>query len=461
MATRQLSRSARPAGWIVPRRARATLIALGAAAVTIVAITAPTAFVLSILRVDPVEVPAALERLLDGRTDGEKAVAFAQRRLAAAPDDPLALAGLASAFLLRQRESADPIYFSKAAALVERATAREVRQADVAITAAAVANAAHDFATGLRWADLALRLAPGRASTYGVLTDALVELGRYDDAVAAAQRMVDLRPDLASLARVSYLRELQGDVDGAIAAMRRAVAAGSPRTEATAWTEVQLGHLLFARGDLTAAEAAYQSALQRVDGFVYAVAGIARVRAAQGDDAQAIALYEKAVARLPTPELVAALGDLRLVAGDAAGAESQYALVAAMDRLLVANGVRTDLDIALFWSDRAREPERALAAARGEYARRPASVHAALALAWAEYRTGDLASARSHSEESLRLGTRDPLFLYRAGVIAQEAGDLERARDLLGRSAAANARASVLFADDLGRRLGQLRLAQP
>ena len=36
------------------------------------------------------------------------------------------------------------------------------------------------------------------------------------------------------------------------------------------------------------------------------------------------------------------------------------------------------------------------------------------------------------SREAMRLGSRDPYFLYHAGMIAADAGAGERARDLLG-----------------------------
>src|SRR5205807_8990054 len=84
-------------------------------------------------------------------------------------------------------------------------------------------------------------LGPARPTAYGVLVDALVELGRYDEATAAAQVMTDMRPDLSSYSRISYLRELHGDTNGAMAAMRLAIQAGPLRSEATAWCDVQLG----------------------------------------------------------------------------------------------------------------------------------------------------------------------------------------------------------------------------
>ena len=70
--------------------------------------------------------------------------------------------------------------------------------------------------------------------------------GRYGAAIATVQRMVDLRPDLASYSRVAYLRELHGDIAGAIDAMQLAVSAAGPATENTEYVRVQLGNLYFA-----------------------------------------------------------------------------------------------------------------------------------------------------------------------------------------------------------------------
>ena len=123
--------------------------------------------------------------------------------------------------------------------------------------------------------------------------------------------------------------------------------------------------------------------------------------------------------------------------------------------LLSAGGVRTDIDQALFDADRDRNIPAALASARAEYELRT-SIHVADALAWAEYRAGDVAAAVRHSAAALRTGTQDPLLLYRAGVIAEAAGDNARARALLSRSNELNPRYSVLFADDLAMRLQRL-----
>jgi len=379
---------------------------------------------LAVTRTDVADLSAAVERLLDPRTDGEKAVAIAEVRLADRPNDAKAMAALASALLVRVRETYDPRLYARAGELLDRAAALAPRDADVAVTAGNLALSRHDFAMALHWGEVAQAAAPARPAAYGVLTDAYVELGRYDEAIAAAQRMVDLRPDLSSYSRVSYLRELHGDIDGAIDAMRRAIQASAPRSEGTAWSLVQLGNLYLVKNDLVAADDAYADALSRVDGYVFAVAGQARVRAARGDLAGAVRLNEAAAQRLPVPDFVVALADLHARLGDATRAAQDADLVWAMEQLLKANGVRTDVDLALFDADHDLRLVDALAAARAEYQIRP-SVTVAMTLAWTEYKNGDVQQAARHARDALRLGWRDPAALHRAAQIARAAGDVE------------------------------------
>ena len=94
------------------------------------------------------------------------------------------------------------------------------------------------------------------------------KLGRYDEAVATFQQMINLRPDLTSYTRVSYARELYGDVPGAIDAMQSAAMAGAGRMENVAWTQTQLGNLSFNSGDLQSAKTHYEASLFTLDGYV-------------------------------------------------------------------------------------------------------------------------------------------------------------------------------------------------
>lgn len=440
----------------MPALSQARFSSLLTSSVLTLALALGLALVIEQFRVVPA-LPAAVERRVarDTRSPGERLVEQAQTQLASAPDRSAALTALTQAYLLRARETGDPAYYTRADSLVRQSLAARPDDSDTLVAAGSLALARHDFASAEELGRRVVALTPTRPAAYGLLADALVELGRYPEAIETTQRMVNLRPDLASYTRMSYLRELHGDLPGAIEAMQLALSAAAPTGEATAWTEVQLGNLLFTRGDLSEAQRTFESATRRVDDYVYGLAGLARVRVARGDLNGAAALLERAAARSPLPEFVIALGDTYASRGDTVRAEQQYALVADMQQLFAANGVRTNLELALFNADHQRDLEAALEAARAEYNIRP-SVQVADTLAWVEYQSGDLAGASRHSREALRLGTRDPNMLYRAGLIALAAGEPDRAYERLKAASDLNPRYSVLYADDLAARLSQL-----
>jgi tetratricopeptide (TPR) repeat protein len=148
---------------------------------------------------------------------------------------------------------------------------------------------------------------------------------------------------------------------------------------------------------------------------------------------------------MPLPEFVIGLGETHEAAGRPAEAAKQYDLVRAMQQLFAANGVDTDLELALFDADHGRDPQAALALARSAYARRP-NIKAADTLAWALFKAGQLAEARRYVDQALHLGTRDALTLYHAGMIAQAQGDSAAARDYLQRALEVNPHFSPLYA---------------
>lgn len=336
-----------------------------------------------------------------------------------ADGDSFALLGLA---LLQQvRETADPALYGQAESALNEALRLNPEQLDALIGQGQLALARHDFRAALAWGQQARDLMPYRAEALGILVDAHVELGDYAAAIEATQAMVDLRPDLASYSRVSYLRELHGDTAGAITAMQAAIDAGPPGAEPTAWTQVQLGHLYFNSGDYDQAEAAYSAALAGLPDFPYARAGLARVWAARGETGAAIAALEEIVARLPLPEFLKTLGQLYEITGRAPQAEQQYDLIRVIQQLNADAGQNVDLELALFEADHG-DPTVALRTAEAAYARRP-SLYAEDVLAWANYRAGRTDEAAGLMERALRLGTQDPLLFYHAGMIAAARGD--------------------------------------
>src|SRR4051812_25676493 len=189
---------------------------------------------------------------------------------------------LAGAYRQKVRETGDATYYAKADGLIGRALRLAPGDPAALTERAALEASRHDFRGALRDALAARRAAPAVDKPFGVLVDALVELGRYRQAGAALQEMVDRKPDLAAYARVSYFRELHGDLRGAAAAMGLAVSAGSGTAENAAYVQALLGDLDFGRGRLGAAALAYRRALAPLPPYPPADPGPAPGPAARG-----------------------------------------------------------------------------------------------------------------------------------------------------------------------------------
>ena len=352
----------------------------------------------------------------------DREVATAEQRVGGASPSSDGYVALASAFMRKARESGDPGYYGRAQAAVARALLLDPDHYEALRVVPWVRLGLHDFRGALAAAERARVVEPDDWWNYGTLTDAYAELGDYPHAVEAAQRMVDLRPGLPSYTRAAYLRALYGDRAGAIAIAKLAVEAASPRDpEGRAWALVHLGHEHFAAGDLVAAARAYARALDVFPDYYLALGGLGRVRAAEGRLREAIDLYRRAVAHVPAPDLIAALGDVYEAAGDADQAERQYALVEYVGKVAEAVGTTYGRQLALFYADHDRHPEEALRLARLEAAGR-GDIYTDDTLAWACYKSGRLAEAARAAHRALRLGTEDAMLHYHAGAIAAALG---------------------------------------
>jgi tetratricopeptide (TPR) repeat protein len=367
-----------------------------------------------------------------------------QAEVHAAPKEAGGWALLGDAYLQKVRETGDASFYTRADGVLKRALALRPDDVDALVGAGALALARHDFATGLRYGEAARRAAPSLMRPLGVIVDAQVELGRYREAARTLNRMVDLKPNLASYARVSYFRELHGDLGGALEAMRYAVSAGGGTPENVGYVQTLLGNLELALGHTAAARLAYGQALAGVPRYVPASVGLARVEAGERNYGPAIRRLRAAVGRLPLPEYVVALGETEHAAGRTAAARRDLALVGAEERLLQANGVNTDVDLALFEANHG-EPARGVALARRALAAAP-SVRSADALGWSLTRAGNPAAGLRWAKRALRLGSADPAFLYHAGMTARAAGRTALGKRWLRRALARNPRFSPLYA---------------
>jgi tetratricopeptide (TPR) repeat protein len=368
-----------------------------------------------------------------------------QRQVRANPTGPAGLGLLGLAYQQRARETGDPSYYTKSAGVLRRAL--HYAPDDLVATGGlgTLALSRHRFREALALGRRAVALSPSTARGYGVVGDALVERGRYPEAFAAFDRMASLKPSLSSYARVSYARELLGDTAGAAQAMRLAIDSAVGQPEALAWSQTQLGKLFWSQGRIQAAEYRYRAALAARRGYVYAFDGLAQVEAARGHLGRAVAYERRAADTIPLPQFVATLGDLLHRTGNDRAARRQYALIGAIQRLLHANGVRTDLETALFDVDHAVRLPRALLLAKAARVERP-SIDGDDVLAWALARNGRCTEALHYSQRSLRLGTRDAVKFFHRGMVERCLGHRLIAKTWFRRALSLNPHFSVLWA---------------
>ncbi len=325
---------------------------------------------------------------------------------------------LASAYLLKSRETGDFSYATKAQSALDRAlelapddeSARKLQL--VLLLTEHQFKAAFDRAQGWK----SHFLPDPQVET--ALVDALVELGDYATANTTIQKLVNEHPNATVYARLSYLKSLQGDQTGAIAAMRKAVQWANPRDhEGLAWYQVHLGTELLNAGQREAGEQAIDQALQIFPEYPLALSAKARARLTAGDSEQAVKFYERSLAQMPLPDTAMMLGDLQQQLGQTKAAQQHYDLV---DFLVQAGGEPFRKayahQLALFWADHDKHLEEALALSQQERLTR-SDIYTFDALAWCLFKLGRIPEARAAIDQALRLHTPDARILYHAGQI--------------------------------------------
>jgi tetratricopeptide (TPR) repeat protein len=424
---------------ITIRRRAYGLLIMFALAVGLTAAAALTA------RVSPspaVADPGAYERPSSGGVSA--GIGRLQRHLRAQPRDAGGWATLGLSYVEQARVTADPSYYPKAEAALGRSLRARPADNDTAHAGlAALAAARHDFATALTQADQALAVNPYGQHALAVRIDALVELGRYADAMAAAKHADAVAPGTPILTRLAYVNELSGHVGEARRILGLAAASATDPGD-QAYVHDQLGELAWNSGHLTTAAREFGLALRHDPSYLPAVDGRARVRAARGDVAGALADHRTVVATLPLPQYLTGFGDLLAARGRTDEAARQYSVAGAWATIAKAGGVTTDLETALYDADHG-DHTRSLRAARAEWARRH-SVHVADALGWALHVNGRDAEALPYARRANATGYRNAAFRYHLGVVEQGLGRRSDARRDLARALALNRDFSPLYA---------------
>jgi tetratricopeptide (TPR) repeat protein len=349
------------------------------------------------------------------RAELDATIAANRQKVAANPGDGAAAVQLADALMRGARVNADASLAIEAErvlrAMLKHSPADYMSRRMLSV----VYLSQHRFAEALAEAKAAQQLRPKDAWNYAIAGDALLELGRYEEAFDSFDQVMEHRPDAGAYARVAYARELQGDLEGAVRLMRMSAEATSRQdVEGLAWTFAQIGNLYLLQGRLDEAEHEFSHAEFIFPSHPYAMNGRVRLLIARHRFADALDLSR----RVPTtPESLATQGDLLARLGHSEDAEKMYREAERVER----EGWRQEHPqpgaLARFLAERGRNiPEAIALAERAAHERQ--DVVTMDALAWSYFRAGRVADAASAIQRATRLGTVDPRIRCHESAIA-------------------------------------------
>jgi tetratricopeptide (TPR) repeat protein len=345
------------------------------------------------------------------------------------------MAALVAIYIQEGRITGNLDFYNRAALkMVNDMLARDASSFEALTFKATILLSQHRFEEGLAIAKQVQQLYPLNAYVYGLLVDGNVELGTYEAALEAADKMVSIRPDIRSYSRIAYLREIYGDIPGAIEAMELAIDAGARGDENTEWCRVQLGRLFEKMGQVNYAKMNYTIASQNRENYPYALAGLADIAASEKKYTEALSLYLRADSLIPDHIFKEGIAELYLLTGDSVKAGKQAEdILAYMQQYSSAGkkeGQNEDHELAHAWMG-VENYNKALEFALAEYNRRPANIEVNETVAIVYYHKGEYEKALPFINTALRTNCKNPELLCHAGLIYAKNNMNEKAKSYL------------------------------
>ena len=394
-------------------------------------------------KIEDTNIKNAANPVIDKSAENAQ-IAAAQNFIKKAPELPEGYNKLALAYIQQGRETGDFGINSKAETAVNRALELEPENPDAKRIKGSLLLTFHRFDEALEFGTQMQKIYPQDPIVYGILTDANIQLGNYKEAADDAQKMVDLKPNMESYIRVSSVRSVYGDSDGAIAAMSLAARVADPgNKEIQAWCLTTLGNEYFKVGRYQEAETQYDAALAVFPNYHYALTGKGNTRAAAGDYENAVKLFTQSQDRVPLTQTIIPLGDVYQKIGKPEEARKQYELAEFVEQKLGNIDQRT---LALMWADHDTKLDEALQIAAAEHDKRK-DIYTADIYAWTLYKKGQFEEAKKIIPEALRMKTKDARIFYHAGMIEKALGNKKAAADYLQKAIQLNPAFDFLQAD--------------
>ncbi len=371
---------------------------------------------------NPLDIPALMERKGELAQAAEwpktkDKVAELKQKITLKPDDTKLRLQMAVIYIAEQRITGEHHYYYPAIEkILDGILSIDPNNFDARVYKASVKMSLHQFAEAKILAEEAKKINPNNAYVYGILVDANVELGNYEEAVANSDKMQTIKPSLESYSRASYLREIYGDYKGAIEAMKLAVTAGLPGSEPQCWSRNILGDLYFNTNNLTEAERAYKENLSMRPSYAPSMAGLAKVEAAKKNYAAAINLLDSANAVMPSAAYDEQKGDVYLAMGNTTKATETYKAVQKLLQVDAMSGHSVSLEQAKLFT-KMNQYDSAQKHGLAEYAIRPKNIEVNKQLAWIAYHEKDAAKASEYLKAAMQTGSKNPELIEWAALI--------------------------------------------
>jgi Flp pilus assembly protein TadD len=361
-----------------------------------------------------------------------QSIAAAGKEISNKPTEYAGYNLLATALARRAQETSDLSFYTQAEHAVKKSLEIAPNNFDAEKIQVSILLGEHKYPAALEAAQALNKRVPDDVMVYGLLADADMELGNYNDAETAAQWMLNLRPgNLPALTRAAHLREIFGDTEGANELLEMAYQS-TPPTESgeRAWILTQMGHLRLASGNTDVADKFLQKALEFFPNYPSALGNLAQVRIAQKRYAEAVVLLQQRYQGATHAENLYDLAEALQLAGRAGEARNAFAEFET--KLLLESGKpqNSNRELVFYYADYAHQPAKALKVALLEHAGRH-DVYTLDAYAWALHVNGQNAEARKQIETALAVGIRDSKIFAHAGEIALTLGDRAAARNYL------------------------------
>lgn len=368
------------------------------------------------------EIPALFERTgdlakaVEWQKTREK-VDELKKKLAKDPNDIKVRLQIATIYLSEARITGEhPYYYPAVLKILDGVLYLSPNNFEATTFKASVKMSQHQFAEARELAEAARKINPDNAYVYGVLVDANVELGFYKDAIAMSDKMQALKPSLESYSRASYLREIYGDFEGSISAMKLAVEAGMPGSEPFCWSKKTLGHLYESTGELSKAKQQYDDILVVRPSYAFAYGGQARILKANKQYDKALEVLDKAAKIMPEFSFHEEMAEIYDLQGNHEKALNKYEEVVKMLDQDAKSGHAVDLELCKLYT-KSGKTDMAMKYGLIEYKKRPRNIDVNHAMAVVAFKMNNFRKAKEYILVALSTGSKDPELLKDATKI--------------------------------------------